>query len=563
MNTEPIETRGLQTGAEVELPSGLVFGELAFGRLGDDLILTHPDGGETFLEGYFSGLPPMLVTPEGARLAGATAARLAGPPEDARPPGGVAGYVERLTGEVTALRVDGTRVRLAPGDPIRAGDVLETGDRAAIGVLLEDGGALALAGEGRLVLDEMIYDPATGEGSLKMTLLKGVLTFATGEIGRHDPDAVILVTPLAGIGIRGAQIGIDFADGRTLDVTSMVRGDGYFGEIRFNMIDSVRVLGFAHLNAFIGAFHKMRGEIRTVEEADVAAAFRLPLSHLPGGDAANTYGVEPISPVAGESSTLVTDAESGDAEAMDAEFIAVSGEDGATEEASDAELRIGIDAETAPPEIGRETARPEERRDAPAPEADGTATEGDGDGAADSGPTIDAPAEEIEVVENRDEDIPALADTTLSGGGGDDTLMGGAGDDMLIGGGGDDRLEGGAGDDRLLGGGGGDTLIGGAGDDWLRGSGGDDLFLFRPGDETGSDTVADFKVGDVLRFEGAGLGLEDLAISQSGRDTVITIGGHDMDVTLSKVDAHKLAGYSITEDAGDAIVIRYEDDTGG
>ena len=68
--------------------------------------------------------------------------------------------------------------------------------------------------------------------------------------------------------------------------------------------------------------------------------------------------------------------------------------------------------------------------------------------------------------------------TTLNGGGGDDRFYGGMGDDVLIGG---------AGDDIMTGGGGANTMTGG---------GGHDLYIFRPTEDDGVDTITDFTVGD-------------------------------------------------------------------
>ena len=105
------------------------------------------------------------------------------------------------------------------------------------------------------------------------------------------------------------------------------------------------------------------------------------------------------------------------------------------------------------------------------------------------------------------------------GNGGDDTFHGEAGNDELYGGGRDDKLYGGDDDDIIRGWKGNDTLKGGAGNDELRGGMGKDTFVY-DSKEFGQDTIEDFQIGkDKLKFEGAGLSLADLEITEEPGDT--------------------------------------------
>lgn len=116
----------------------------------------------------------------------------------------------------------------------------------------------------------------------------------------------------------------------------------------------------------------------------------------------------------------------------------------------------------------------------------------------------------------------------LDGGNGNDSLNGGAGDDTLDGGNGNDTLNGGTGNDTVSGGNGVDTLSGGGGDDTLRGGSGNDRFLFGPG--AGTDTIADYKRGDIIDLSGfAGVDRGDLTITgnrifiENGADDLVII----------------------------------------
>ena len=115
------------------------------------------------------------------------------------------GSVETMSGTVTAIHADGTRVELEPGSPVYQGDTLETGDDGALGIILADETTFSMAESGSMVLDEMVYDPGTQEGSVSLSVMEGVFTFVSGQVAKTDPDAMTLNTPVATIGIRGTQ----------------------------------------------------------------------------------------------------------------------------------------------------------------------------------------------------------------------------------------------------------------------------------------------------------------------------------------------------------------------
>ena len=123
------------------------------------------------------------------------------------------GNVESISGGVTVTRADGSQVELEAGSPVFQGDIIETGPDGAVGVVLADETTFSMAESGNIVLDEMVYDPGTQDGSISMSVVEGVFTFVSGQIAKTDPDAMTLDTPVATIGIRGTQVGIDVGGG--------------------------------------------------------------------------------------------------------------------------------------------------------------------------------------------------------------------------------------------------------------------------------------------------------------------------------------------------------------
>ncbi len=185
----------------------------AFTPLGSDLLIVGADGTRILIKGYFDGAPPDLATPGGAVLPAALVARLAGPEapgQYAQSAGGIEaepiGRVETAEGEVYASRSDGTVVELAEGDAVYQGDVIETGDGSAVGIVFADETTFSLGEEARMVLDEMVYDPATATGTSAFSVVQGVFVFVSGEIAENNPGEMVVQTPVATIGVRGTRV---------------------------------------------------------------------------------------------------------------------------------------------------------------------------------------------------------------------------------------------------------------------------------------------------------------------------------------------------------------------
>lgn len=199
-------------GGAVQVPSAALLTGGDYLRVGLDLLITGPDGQQVLIEDYFlTDSPPDLTSPDGAQIAGDLAERLAGslaPGQLAQAgAGGVAkqaiGHVETANGSVTVVHADGTKGILHKGDPIFQGDVLQTAKGAAVGLLFVDNTAMSLGSDGRMVLDSMVFDPASGTGKSAFSLVQGTFSFVSGQIAKAAPDAMMVRTPVATIGIRG------------------------------------------------------------------------------------------------------------------------------------------------------------------------------------------------------------------------------------------------------------------------------------------------------------------------------------------------------------------------
>ncbi|MCB1457261.1 MAG: FecR domain-containing protein, partial [Nitratireductor sp.] len=180
-----------------------------YSREGNDLVL-HGEGNSLFVNGYFlSDSPPDLVAPNGAFLSGATVTLLAGPlaPGQYAQNGDIAGLlkigkVQTLEGEATATHSDGTKSVLAVGEAVYQGDIVETGDGSKLGVSFIDNTVFSMSANARMVLNELIFDPAAaGKSSMVFNLVEGAFVFVAGEVAPNGNMQI--VTPIATMGIRG------------------------------------------------------------------------------------------------------------------------------------------------------------------------------------------------------------------------------------------------------------------------------------------------------------------------------------------------------------------------
>ncbi|MCB2100095.1 MAG: DUF4114 domain-containing protein, partial [Rhodobacterales bacterium] len=354
-------------------------------------------------------------------------------------------------GTVIATRVDGTRVELRVGDPVYQGDILETGPEGAVGVVLADETTFAMAENGRMVLDEMIYDPGSGEGSMSVSVMEGLFTFVSGQVAKAAPDSMILKTPVATIGIRGTQAGLELSDG-TLRVVLMREGDDSIGEVVILNPDGQIVLNLANQASVVtgpGVAPTLLGQM---SEEDLVNLFYDSLRLLPvssGDGNGNDYGVQ--------------GSDSGNGEDV-ANFDTASGPSGQGEGEGGPDGTIKV--------VGADYTGTGQ-----GPVPGGTfglgtgTTEGGQEGGGEGGDTGGDRSTFF------GEETPSGdPDQVILGGPGDDTLVGGSGNDTLYAGDGDDVVFGGAGDDTIIGG-------TGRGNDLYDGGTGTDTLTFPSADE--------------------------------------------------------------------------------
>jgi hypothetical protein len=123
-----------------------------------------------------------------------------------------AGKVLFVAGTVTVDRA--TARPLAVNDPVEVGDVIVTGEKSRAQILMGDGARIALRSGTRFRIDAFAMPANVGQpgtvaaatgGRTGATLLQGGFRTRTGLIGRGDPSAYEVRTPVGTLGIRGTD----------------------------------------------------------------------------------------------------------------------------------------------------------------------------------------------------------------------------------------------------------------------------------------------------------------------------------------------------------------------
>ena len=286
-------------GQTVVVPGGHMLLVADFVRQGPDLVLVGPNGETVLVRGYFAAPePPALATEGGARISPDLAAKLAGPIA----PGELAqagpgldslpiGQVRVVAGDVILTRSDGSQVRAENGTPVFQGDVVETEADGSIGIVFSDDTLFSLGESGRMVLDELVYDPDTQTGEAVFTVVQGVFTFVSGQIAKTGVDSMTVQTPVANIGIRGTKVaGRAAAEGETSTITLLADDDGSVGEIVVANSAGVQVLSAVGQTTTVTSFFQPPPPPVTLSPDQIEEQFGAVLQTLSSSRAAAERG---------------------------------------------------------------------------------------------------------------------------------------------------------------------------------------------------------------------------------------------------------------------------------
>ena len=259
-----------------------------FSRNSSDLI-AELNGDKIILVDFFTNYSlPNIQTENGLFLKGSILNYLAGPlakgqyTQSSESEILSIGEVSSVTGTVKALRLDGSNVNLNIGDPVFQGDTIETVGSAAVGLVFLDKTTLSLSEGGKMVLDELVYDPATGNGSMAVNMVEGAFSFISGEIAKTGPDAMTIETPVGTMGIRGTTVaGKAAVEGNENSFTLLQDADGGVGQISVSNAAGTQVLSQVGATTVVSSINAAPPTPIILSAAQIQANYGTALNVLP------------------------------------------------------------------------------------------------------------------------------------------------------------------------------------------------------------------------------------------------------------------------------------------
>lgn len=126
--------------------------------------------------------------------------------------GEVVGWVQEAEGSAGLVEPSGNVRPAAVQAEVMASDTLTTGADGRLQVIFKDKTMIALGGDSRLLVKDVM--DLDGGGQYDLEFIQGVARVVTSEVVSANPDKFEMGTPLGTIGIRGTEFGSLVAAGR-------------------------------------------------------------------------------------------------------------------------------------------------------------------------------------------------------------------------------------------------------------------------------------------------------------------------------------------------------------
>ncbi|NVK19208.1 MAG: FecR domain-containing protein [Methylocystaceae bacterium] len=266
-------------GSSPAFPDGFIPAQGGYEQVQNDLVVTGENGESLLVPDFFSAQPEGISFGSGV-LPFETVQNLSSSSTDgqyAQVGGQQAsdsiGIVETVEGTVTVVHPDGTSATLQEGDPVFQGDVVRTADNSSIGLTFNDESSFSLDEGGEIALDEMVYDPETGEGAFSSTLTSGVFSFVSGQIAKANPEAMEISTPVATIGIRGTQGVIKQDNGGGMEAALLEEPGGFTGELILTNAGGSITLNQPNQYSAIVSFNSAPGQPASIDLTQLTVSF--------------------------------------------------------------------------------------------------------------------------------------------------------------------------------------------------------------------------------------------------------------------------------------------------
>jgi hypothetical protein len=139
------------------------------------------------------------------------------------------GSVSAVNQSASGLLPNGGARTLTLGQDVLFKETIKTTNEGSAQLAFLDRSTLNVGKNSSVVIDEFVYNPASGSGAMGLSLSKGVLRFVGGQISHTT--GVTINTPVATVGLRGGSA--------TIGTATQGNGNGCEGTIFVNHIGAL------------------------------------------------------------------------------------------------------------------------------------------------------------------------------------------------------------------------------------------------------------------------------------------------------------------------------------
>jgi hypothetical protein len=117
-----------------------------------------------------------------------------------------AGVAAAVQGDVKITTAGSPARALKSGEQVLMGDTIETEQNGKLQILLLDQTVFTLGPLSAVTIDEFVFDPASDDGKVKASMLKGIFRVVSGKIAHKKPENMSVDLPAGSIGFRGTNV---------------------------------------------------------------------------------------------------------------------------------------------------------------------------------------------------------------------------------------------------------------------------------------------------------------------------------------------------------------------
>jgi hypothetical protein len=115
------------------------------------------------------------------------------------------GVVKTVEGGAVIER-GGETIAVNPGMEIMQADVVKTGRQGTVGLVFSDDARISMGPNSEIAVDDYLFEPLEDDLSFVLRLIRGTVSFLSGQMTKLSPESVQLLMPAATIGVRGTHL---------------------------------------------------------------------------------------------------------------------------------------------------------------------------------------------------------------------------------------------------------------------------------------------------------------------------------------------------------------------